>query len=280
LANAGVTSKVVEHRLKRGTLVPIHRGVYAVGHTRLTSHGFWMAASLAAGRGAVLSHRDAAALHGIRPCNRPTVEVSTPTSAASTPKLTVYARRRMVAAERTTVDGIPVTTVERTLVDLACVLPQHQLRKALAEAERMRLVDARALAACLQRTRGRAGGGHRRLTAALAEQVTNGPQLTRSEAEDLFLDVVIEGRLARPQMNERIVGEEVDAVWRDLRVAVEVDSRAFHSSPTAQARDRAKSNRLAVAGWRLLRFTWSDLTHDRAGVVAKLNAVGVRVDNG
>lgn len=277
LLASGVTATMVETRLRRRQLVPLHRGVYAVGHRRLTERGFWMAAVLAAGPGAALSHRDAAALHGILLSDRSRIEVTTPRRTASTDRLDVYDRRELTADDVEVTAGIDVTTVERTLVDLAAVVPAYRLRKALAEAERMRLADRHRLAAAMERARTRHDGGHAALSAALAELRRHGLQRTRSDAEDLFLDLVIEHRLARPRMNLVLHGDEVDAVWRAERVAVEVDGGAYHWTPAARARDREKANRLAARGWRLLRFDWWDVSEPprRARVAAALRAAGI-----
>nr|WP_246345315.1 type IV toxin-antitoxin system AbiEi family antitoxin domain-containing protein [Conexibacter arvalis] len=277
LVDAGLTPTMIQTRLARGQLVPLHRGVYALGHRRLARFGFWTAAVLAAGPDAALSHRDAAALHGLLSLERARIDVTSPRRMASTARIDAHDRRALPADERTAIAGIPVTTVERTLVDLGEVVPAHRLRKALAEAERMRAADAHRLAAAMERTRGRRGGGHAALTAALAELRRHGPQRTRSEAEDLFLDLVIEHRLARPRMNMLVDGAEVDAVWPAQRVAVEVDGAAYHWTDDARERDRRKSNRLAAAGWRVLRFDWWEVSEPprRAAVAAALRAAGI-----
>jgi predicted transcriptional regulator of viral defense system len=228
----GLTRSMLEVRLARGSLVKLHRGVYAVGHRRLTDDGFWVAAVLAGGPGAVLSHRDAAALHGLRPSNRPRIEISTPAERSCTPKLDVYARRRLDPSETTTIAAIPVTTVARTLVDLADVVPAAQMRKAINEAERRRVLDVRAIGRCLERTRGRSGAGPAAVRAALAEHARRGAELTRSDLEDLLSAIVDDHRLQRPQLNAIVEDEEVDAFWRALRLVVE----GTGGSRTARAR--------------------------------------------
>lgn len=192
-------------------------------------------------------------------------------------RLDLHARRRIDARERTVVAAIPVTTVERTLVDLAAVVPGHRLRKALAEAERLRAVHLPDLLRALDGTRGRNGSGHAALTSALAELRRHGPQQTRSDAEDLLLDLVIEHGLARPRMNRVIEGAEFDAVWPAQRVAVEVDGGAFHWTARRQERDAEKAAALEAEGWRVLRFDWCDVTVParRARVADALRAAGV-----
>lgn len=277
LGALGLTPAMVRSRLARQQLAQLHRGVYAVGHRRLTRRGFWLAAVLAGGEGAVLSHRDAAVLHDLLSSERERVEVTTPDRMASTPGIDAYDRRALPREERTVVAGIPVTTVERTLVDLADAVPPHRLRKALAEADRLRVADASTLAAVMERTRGRPGRGHAALTAAVEELRAHGAQLTRSEAEDRFLDLVIAHGLARPRMNHRVAGYEVDAVWPAQRVAVEIDGAAYHWTPSARVRDRAKQQRLAAAGWQVLRFGWPDVDDPRLRheTAAALRSAGI-----
>jgi predicted transcriptional regulator of viral defense system len=115
----GVDRGAIERRLERNLLIPLHRGVYAVGHRRLTRDGVWLAAALAAGPRAVLSHRDAGALHGLGQWSAGRVEVTTPGCARSTDRIRVFGRRALVAEDVAVVGGIPVTSVARTLVDLA-----------------------------------------------------------------------------------------------------------------------------------------------------------------
>jgi predicted transcriptional regulator of viral defense system len=130
LLGAGLTPEMVRTRVAMRRLVPLHRGVYAVGHRRLRREGHWLAAVLAVGPGAALSHREAAALHGLRPADRTTVDV-TAAARRRVPGVQVHRVERIDAADATSVDGIPVTTVARTLVDLASVVPPQALRKAL-----------------------------------------------------------------------------------------------------------------------------------------------------
>ncbi|MBB4661348.1 very-short-patch-repair endonuclease [Conexibacter arvalis] len=275
LLAAGLNRGAIETRLRRGTLVQLHRGVYAAGHRRLTQDGFWLAAVLASGRGAVLSHRDAARLHGIgrwwAPGGR--IEVTSPTrAAAASGALRVYERRRVTPADAAAVAGIPVTTVARTLVDLADVLTRDRLAHALGEAERVRGLDARELRAAMERVAHRPGAGHARLRAAIADYARTGATLTRSELEIALLAVVRDHGLPAPELNASIEGVEVDAVWRAAGLAVECDGWAFHRGRRAFQRDREKANALQLRGWRVLRFTHADVTERPARVAAAIGA--------
>lgn len=172
-------------RLRRGLLLPLplHRGVYAVGHRRLTREGRWLAAVLAAGPGAVLSHRDAGTLHGIGHWSYGRFEVTTAADVVSTAGIRVFARRRLATEDITVVGAIPVTSVARTLVDLSELLDHERLLHVLTEADRTRQFDLHAVRRALDRVAGRHGAGHARLLAALAEQRRRGLQLTRSQLE-------------------------------------------------------------------------------------------------
>jgi predicted transcriptional regulator of viral defense system len=180
LLETGVSRRAVEGRVARGQLVVLHRGVYAVGHRRLRREGYWLAAVLAAGRRAVLSHRDAAALHGIRPSNGSRIDVTTVTKRAAQRGIRIHRATLLSTADVTAVDGVPVTTVARTLVDLAGVVAPDHLAKALSEAERLNLLDLRAIRAASARAAGRHGPGHKRLATALAELEAHGTTITNS----------------------------------------------------------------------------------------------------
>jgi very-short-patch-repair endonuclease/predicted transcriptional regulator of viral defense system len=273
LAVHGLTPSMLEVRLARGLLVRLHRGVYGVGHRRLTDDGFWLAAVLAGGEGAALSHRDAAGLHGLRPSNRPRIEISTPAAMTSTPRLDVYGRRRLDPSEITAIAGIPVTTVARTLVDLADVVPGRQLLKVVNEAERRQVLDVRAVERCLERTRGRRGAGPAALRAVLVEHARRGTEIFRSDLEMLLDALVDRRRLARPRFNAIVEGDEVDAFWPP-RLIVEADGWETHKTRQAFERDRAKDARLTALGYRVLRFTHRQIADDPSAVAAILRAAG------
>ena len=259
LLEAGLTATMVAKRVGRGQLVPLHRGVYAVGHRSLRSEGFWLAAVLAVGPGAVLSHRDAAALHELRPTNGAKIDVSAPAQRRGTAKVRTHGRRTLDARDTMSVAGIPATTVARTLVDLAEVVSAQALAKALSEAERQGKLDAPAVRAALTRTRGRRGPGHAALAAVLAEHAERGSTLTRSELEDRFVALLDAHDLPRPATNAHVAGYEADAVWPGARLVVELDGWAYHRGRRAFQDDRAKGNALVAAGWQLLRFTHADI---------------------
>jgi len=272
LFDAGLTARMIDRRVASGRLLPLHRGVYAVGHDRLTRDGHWLAAVLAAGPGAVLSHREAAALHGLRPSSRPTVDV-TVAGQRRVRGVQVHRVGRLDAADVTAVAGIPVTTVARTLVDLADVVPPQALRKVLDEAERSHRLDVRAVEAALERTRGRAGGGRERVRSALAELAATGTTVTRSDLEDRFLALLDAHGLPRPLTNHWIETMEVDAYWSATNVVVELDGWGPHRTRRAFQDDRERSAELTAAGYTVLRFAYEHVVRRPAWVAAQVRRV-------
>jgi predicted transcriptional regulator of viral defense system len=273
LLDAGLTHAHVRARVASGRrLIPLHRGVYAVGHDRLTRDGHWLAAVLAAGPGAVLSHREAAALHGLRPSDRPAIDV-TVAARRRLPGVQIHRVRRLHAADVTDVAGIPVTAVARTLVDLADVVPPRALRKAFEEAERSHRLDVRAVEAVLARTRGRNGSGAERVRATVADLAAAGTTITRSTLEDRFLSLLDAHGLPRPLTNHWLHGMEVDAHWSGTNVVAELDGWDPHRTRHAFQRDRERSAELAAEGYVVLRFTHHHVTSRPAWVAHQVRRV-------
>lgn len=278
LLGAGITARMVEWRVQRGRLLRLHAGVYAVGHAQLRREGRWLAAVLASGPRAVLSHRSAAALHGLRPHSGSEIDVATPAHRAGVAGVRLHARRRLDRADWTQIDAVPVTTVARTLVDLAGFVPADQLLRALRRAEELRSFDLHAIEAALARTSGRAGRGHAAMRAALAEARARGTQLTRRELEERFLTLVTRAGLPQPHTNVWFPDHafEVDALWREPHVAVELDGWEHHRTRHAFHRDRSKSNTLTLEGWTVLRFTHDDVVRRPAETAAAIRAALAR----
>jgi hypothetical protein len=265
LIDVGVGEGAIELRLARGRLHPVHRGVYAVGHRVLSAEGRWMAAVLAGGSGAVLSHQPAGALWGIRPARGWEVEVTCARKLRSRRGLKFH-WRSLLTDEVTTHDRIPVTTVPRTLFDLADVIPRHQFERTVNEAEIRHLWDPLSLADLLRRHPRRPGAA-----AIRAVLATPGANITRSELEDRFLGLLDAVRLPRPETNVPIEVNgfriEADCVWGEPRLIVELDGHATHSTRAAYEHDRARDRRLVAAGWRVMRVTWRQL-HDQPEALA------------
>ena len=230
------------------------RGVYQVGPI-LPPFGREMAAVLACGDNALLSHHSAAAIWRIRPAHEGDVHVTVSgRDQRPRPGLHIHRSLSLIAAVH---DGLPLTNPARTLHDMATLLPQHQLDRAVEEAQVLRLVTRKELEQLPSRP-------------AVKSALRTEPALTRSEAERKLLELVRAARLPRPETNVHVAGYEVDFLWRDHRLVVEVDGFAFHASRTAFERDRARDATLQAAGYRVVRLTWRQLTDEPHAVVARL----------
>jgi very-short-patch-repair endonuclease len=267
LVGLGLRRGAIESRVSAGRLHRLHVGVYAVGHRRLSGHGRAMAAVLACGCGALLSHRSAADLWGIRFSSAGRFDVTAARTRAGRPGIALHRPRRLRPEDRDEKDGIPVTSVARTLVDLAAVLPQGQLRRAVEKSERLELFDLRAVEPLL--VPGRPGVAN--LRAVLREYMP--PPFTRSEAERRFLELCRAAGLPNPRVNTVVVGFEVDFTWHEARLVVELDSRMYHLTPAAFETDRARDAALQLAGYRVVRVTELRLGSEPEAVVQLLRAL-------
>jgi predicted transcriptional regulator of viral defense system len=254
LAALGYTKHSVRSAVARRRLLRLHTGVYAVGHAGLTDDSRRLAAVMACGPGALLSHRAAAELHRLLPPS-PQFEVTVPQPRRQREGVVLHRSRAVHPDDRALVRAIPVTTVARTLVDLAEVLNEHRLAKAVHEAEVRRVFDLTGIERVLERVPGRAGRHRlRRVLAAYRPE----PRFTRSRAERRLLRLCERHGLPKPQTNVWIHGAEVDAYWEDVGVVVEVDGGEAHLTRRAFREDRARDRRLAAAGIGVVRVTWFD----------------------
>jgi very-short-patch-repair endonuclease len=170
-------------------------------------------------------------------------------------------------ADTAKVSGVPVTSVTRTLRDLATVLPASHFKHAFFEADRLGLLDDRALAECAAgKDRSRGSGGFRRL---VEDRVPEAGR-TRSVLEVLFLEICRKHSIRSPEPNVRIGGFEFDCIWREERLAVELDGFAFHRGREKFEDDATRANLLVANGWTLLRFTWRMVSHEPARVAAQV----------
>ena len=270
----GLGRGAIRVRRERGRLHVVHAGVYAVGHDRLTGGGRDWAAILACGGPelAVLSHRSAASVWDLGPAPAAAVEVTTTRRTVSRPGVRVHGSRTL-DVEIDVVHhggGVRVTSVTRTLIDLADVLVPRRLRTTLQRAEILRVLDAGALRARMAALPGRRT---RVLEAILTELAASEPEITRSGLELHFLALIERFELPRPLVNFPLLGFEVDFLWPHERLVVEADGRATHLTATAFERDRARDARLAVAGYRVVRFTWRRIVDEPEAVGATLRAL-------
>lgn len=262
LLDAGLSSRQIERRLTAGRLLRLHRGIYlprafrGALRPRLAPQ---MAAVLACGPSAVLSHRSAALLWGLLPRAGRLVELTVPSTVRRVrPGLDIHRARDLTPSDRTLHRGIPITTPARTLRDLSSRVGSSALARAVARAERQRLLDSRALATLTARHAGRPGAPKLRAAA--------GPDgaraFTRSEAEDRFLALVRSGGLTEPVSNSVLLGYEVDFFWPDARFVVEVDGFRYHGSRPAFENDRRRDTRLVAGGYRVMRLSWRQIVEE------------------
>jgi very-short-patch-repair endonuclease len=264
LRAAGIDKSAITRRLRAGTLHRMYRNVYAVAPPSvLRPEGRWLGAVLACGEGAVLSHRSAAVLWGLLEERWGFVDVTTPARGRKgTEGIRLHRTRRLDPTDVVVVREIPVTTVERTLMDLADVVSRRVLRRAARQAEVLRLP----VGSPREKAHGRRGAPS--LAALSLHRV--GVAFTRSELEDRMLRLGRRFGVPRPEVNERIEGKERDFVWRDARLVVEADSHQFHRTRTAFEDDRRRDLALVRAGWRVVRFTHAQIAYEPAEVASAI----------
>jgi very-short-patch-repair endonuclease len=253
----GASTAVVDAWVRRGRLHRVHQGVYALGHTALRVEGRRLAAVLASGPDAVLSHRTAAAHWGLLRTDQTRIDVTAPRGRHGAPGIRLHRSRSLDAQDTTHHQGIPITTVTRTPLDLAASARASELERALAQAERLRLYDHRAIQATIATNNGHRG------THVLAQATTRTPKWTRNEWEAEFLALIRQAGLPDPEVNEAFhVPDhrqcEPDYHWPEHGVIVEIDGFETHGTRAAFHADRAKDAALTAAGHRVLRFTRDD----------------------
>jgi very-short-patch-repair endonuclease len=264
----GVPRQTIERWLSSGRLHEVHRGVYAVGHRRIGKRGYWWAAVLAYGDGALLSHRSAAELWGFGKQRR-VVEVTAPVGRQGIDRRTgIWIHRcKLHPEDRVVRDGIPVTSVARTLFDLAELRDENGLRHSWEEADRLHLLQLHAVEEVCERGYGRRA--LRPICRLLAEaKATAG---TRTPLEERFREFCEKHRLPPPATNVHVLDHEVDALWPAARLIVEMDSWEYHRHRAAFERDRARDTKLLLAGYRTIR-----VTHRRLDAEAETLAAQIR----
>jgi len=264
LLEAGITHKEIEVRQRTGTLIRVHRGVYRVGHRAPSLEAGYLAAVLACGPGALLSGRAAGHLYGLLKGSAPAPEVTTPTERRIKGVRTRRARR-IDAHDATTWRRIPVTTVARTLVDLAAVLAADDLARACHEAEvRHRATPAMVEAVLARRPTSRG--------AATLRKIMHGDfHITLSKLERGFLARLREARLMLPpQTNRPAGGRRVDCRWPAQRLTVELDSYRYHHSRHAWQQDHRRAREAHARGDDFRRYTWEDVFVDPQAMLAEL----------
>lgn len=266
----GIGPAATTRRVAHGRLHRVHRGVYAVGHARLSQRGHWMAATLAAGAGSALSHHAAAVCWGIWPRACPRIDVITLRDIGDLPGVCFHRSRCIPSREVTSSGGIPITTVARTIVDLADVMTPHQLTKVLHEAAFRSRLNLRQLRSIGERLRNRPG---RCVLEAAVELYASGSSGTRSQLEDRLLDLLAAAGISTPRVNVRAATPtrhiEVDFRWVAERVCVEVDGPG-HRLPDTQRDDDERDRLMLAAGYITLRFSASDVKRRARSVTAQI----------
>ena len=281
LLASGVGPSLIEGRLANRRLIRVFPGVYSLGTGALGREGRWMASVLGAGEGALLSHRSAAYLHGLLAPGSGAIEVlrknseahskrSRPTAGAAGFSMVVRSTTRLPTGDVAEVSGIPVTSVARTLLDLAAVSDLRRTKSALIEAERLRAVSRSDLEETIER--GRGWHGVKRLRRALNELDPTEAE-TRSDLEVEMLRLCREYRIPRPAVNVAVGDFVVDFLWREARLIAEVDGFEFHGSRTMFRRDRRRDVDLQLLGYRVSRFSHRDVVVDAATTAAKLKGL-------
>jgi very-short-patch-repair endonuclease len=272
LRELGMSAEAIRHRVAKGRLHRIYRGVYAVGRPELTAEGRLMAAVLRCGPRAALSHRSAGAHWrllpepGNRRAHTTQIDVSLDAAVVRTPPgIRVHRRRSLTDADLTTHRGIPITTPVGTLIDLATILPAHRLEAAVNEADVLDLVDPESLRTALDDHRGQRGV---RPLRTLLDHHTF--RLTDSELERRFLRIVRAGGLPLPETRTEGAGHRIDFHWPALGLVVETDGLRYHRTPSRQARDNRRMQAHAAAGRTAIRISHYEIRYEADRVAALL----------
>jgi hypothetical protein len=240
-----------------------------VGHRNLSLHGRCLAAVLGGGTGALLSHWSAAWLWGVLSTQPVPVHVTTPIPRRRRAGLQIHRSRTLTEEDHALRDGIPTTSVSRTVLDLAARSRRRRLDRLLQRCEELRILDLPALESVLARNKGHHGAG--RLRSALALYET--PAFTRSALERRFLGLVRSAGLPTPSMNFNVAGFELDAYWEVERFAVELDVFETHGSRAAFERDRRRDEELKLAAVEVVRITGARLAREPDLVMQRLRTL-------
>jgi very-short-patch-repair endonuclease len=269
LLDIGLGADAIQARIASGLYVHVFQGVVAIGHVKLTRQGRWMAAVLAAGSDAALSHTDLLVARGIVRSSAPRIHVTVPrrTGGAHRRSGLVLHRCRLDPEDRDVVDGIPTTTVARALLDFAETTfgAPRRLERAIDEADKQGLFDLNAALDVLERARGRRGA--RPLRRALEIYVPE-PRRTNSWLERRALKLVRDAGLPMPEVNVNVNGYEVDLRWPEAGLIVELDSRRHHDTPWAYEEDRLRDAHQVARGHGVMRITHRRLTREPELVAA------------
>lgn len=269
LERCALPARTIDNWIESGRLIRKFPGVYRLGHEAAPEFADELAAVMACGQGAILSHLSAAQLWGLLPRSAqpgPIAVLLARRTSRPKPGVQIHRTRSLHSSEATIHRGVPVTTPVRTLLDLAAEVDTRTLERALNEAQVLDLTKSSDLRALLaQRRRHR---GARALRALATNDGASG--ITRSEAERCLLALIRAAGLPIPRTNARVGPYEVDMLWPDQRLVAEVDGFRYHSSRFAFERDRARDAELTACGYRVIRVTWRQITDESFAVVARI----------
>jgi len=284
LLSVGIPNQTISYWTVKQFLVPVFPAVYAVGRGQIDRRGLWMAGVLNAGDGAVLARRSAAAAWGVMDL-RPSVEVVRHRhrfglrsdveveGARRSVSLTVRRTRTLPETDTRVIDAIPLTSMARTIFDLAPSLEWNSLNRVFLEADRLGLIHDEDIAHQLLRTGGRAGAGtFRRLVVHRFEEV----RFTRLVLEALFLQLCRQRKIETPEVNVPESGYVPDCIWRRQRLIVELDGAFYHRGYEKAEMDRARDNHLKALGWEVLRFSWRMVVKQPDTVAAQIESILAR----
>jgi hypothetical protein len=272
----GIGVDTIDMRLRQRRLVGVHRGVYALGHADLTDEGRWLAAVEALGSDGALSHHSAARLWDLRDTALLPIHVTIArrSGVPRRPGLRPHRVNKLHDDEVTEHEGIRVTTVARTILDLAATVRGRHLEQVVRRASRLRRFDLVEQQVLLERHPRLSGAPELgRLIAALQGRGTDD---FRSRMEVAFAQMCDDYGLPRPVVNGHVLGERVDFHWPSTTLVVETDGFAFHAMPSTFADDRRRDQKLTLAGYTVVRLTWEQVTSDARATSAMMSALLAR----
>jgi very-short-patch-repair endonuclease len=260
LRNFGLGEKAIRYRASIGRLHRLFPRVYAVGHTVVSRRGWLWAALLHCGPNAVLSHWTAAQVHGLTRRSSRLIHLTIPgRNGVKLGDLRAHRTRRLDTADWAVVDGLRVTSVARTFLDLAGIARHDELLSVMEQAQRLRIFDLRPIQALLERSSGRRGAAAVRK--ALAELGDEAPD-TKSELERRFRAFCRSRGLPEPAMNVSVAGFMVDAAWPGRNLVAELDTFTYHGHKRSFESDRKRDIKLQLAGQRIVRITKRRVEHE------------------
>jgi hypothetical protein len=266
----GIDGGAIGVRVARGQLHPLFRGVYAVGHDALTRTASCFAGVLACGDGAVLSHHAAAAHLGLLAWDDRDPQVTVPRAGGRGIRGIRVHRCGLDPRDIWTRESIRVTCPARTILDVAATMPAKQLRRMVRQAQAEQRVNVRQLLDVLHRHPRQRGAAKLRCV------IADGATPTRSDHEDLVLDLVTQAGIERPELNPKLHldGRDIfpDMLWRNHRLVIECDGRRWHSDPLTRQNDADKQAILEAHGYRVLRITWQQVVNHPAQTLARVRA--------